>query len=188
MEFFDHMPMLLKTFWFIAIPTSLIFLVQTIMTFAGADAGEGVEADFDSNLEDGEMPFQLFTLRNLINFLLGVSWTGISFYNTIESTGLLIGLSVLVGVLFVMLFFYVIRQLQKLSEDNSFKLTDTIGKNGEVYLSIPGQMNGRGKVLISVKGSVHELDAMTDTEMIASGKTVVVTRLENNNILIVKSL
>lgn len=188
MEFFENMPLLLKTFWFIAIPVSLIFIIQTIMTFAGTDAGEGAEADFDSNLENGDTPFQLFSLRNMINFLLGVSWAGISFYNTIETPGLLIAFSVVIGSAFVVLFFYIMKQLQKLSEDNSFKITDVIGKTGEVYLTIPAEMSGKGKVLISVKGSVHELDAMTDAEKIASGKIVLVTRLENNKILIVKNL
>jgi hypothetical protein len=33
----------------------------------------------DSDTGDVELPFEIFTLRNLINFLLGFSWTGISF-------------------------------------------------------------------------------------------------------------
>jgi hypothetical protein len=37
-----------------------------------------------------DMPFEIFTLRNLINFLLGFSWTGISFYDAIENKMLLI--------------------------------------------------------------------------------------------------
>lgn len=158
------------------------------MTFAGGDAGEGIEADFDSNLDGGDTPFQLFSLRNLINFLLGFSWTGISFYNSIENKGLLIGIALVVGVAFVLLFFYIIKQVQKLAEDNSFKISDTIGKSAEVYLNIPGEKQGKGKVLISVKGSVHELDAMSENASIQAGSVVVVSRVENNKILIVKPL
>ncbi len=55
------------------------------MTFAGVDSHDGLSADFDSDLSHGDTPFQLFTFRNLINFLLGFSWTGISFYGTIDS-------------------------------------------------------------------------------------------------------
>ena len=90
----------------VAIPTSLIFLIQTIMTFAGVDATDGLEADFDGELAHGETPFQLFSLRNLINFLLGFSWTGVSFFNTIENKPLLIGLAVLVGSLLFTFFFF----------------------------------------------------------------------------------
>src|SRR6478736_7965926 len=104
MEILDNLEPLLKTFWFIAIPTSLFFLLQTIMTFVGVDASDGTTADFDGDLEDGDAPFQLFSLRNLINFLLGFSWTGVAFYTTIQSPPILITLAFVVGALFVYLF------------------------------------------------------------------------------------
>ena len=83
MEILENLDILLKTFWFVAIPTSLIFIIQTIMTFMGTDSSDGIQADFDGDLNGADAPFQLFSLRNLINFLLGFSWTGISFYTTI---------------------------------------------------------------------------------------------------------
>ena len=50
MELFENLDALLKTFWFVAIPTSLIFIIQTIMTFMGADSSDGTHADFDGDL------------------------------------------------------------------------------------------------------------------------------------------
>ena len=123
MEILENLDTLLKTFWFVAIPTSLIFIIQTVMTFMGTDSSDGLQPDFDGDLNGADAPFQLFSLRNLINFLLGFSWTGISFYTTISNKPLLIVLSLVVGVLFVYLFFIIIRQVQKLAEDNSFKIT-----------------------------------------------------------------
>ena len=35
MEMLENLSPLLKTFWFVAIPASLIFIIQTIMTFIG---------------------------------------------------------------------------------------------------------------------------------------------------------
>ena len=67
MEFLAEMEPSLRALWYIALPTSMIFLLQTILTFMGSDSGDGVNADFDGNLEGAEAPFQLFTLRNLIN-------------------------------------------------------------------------------------------------------------------------
>lgn len=188
MEFLENMAPLLKTFWFIAIPTSIIFIIQTIMTFMGADASDGVDADFDSNLHGTDAPFQLFSLRNLINFLLGFSWTGISFYSSISSPLLLIGLSLLVGIAFVLLFFAIIKQVQKLGEDNSFKLSNTLNKSAEVYLTIPAHKSGKGKIMISVNGAFHELEAMTEHDKIQTGTVVKITRIENGNILIVEPI
>jgi membrane protein implicated in regulation of membrane protease activity len=187
MEAFEQLDPLLKTFWFIAIPASLIFLLQTIMTFLGADAGDGVQADFDGDFSGDDAPFQLFSFRNLINFLLGVGWTGISFYSTITSPPLLIAVSVIVGILFVYLFFVIIQQVEKLAENNTFKISSALGKTGEVYLNIPGHKQGKGKIMISVNGAFHELDAMTNNASLPSGTVVKVVSIENNNILIVET-
>src|SRR5574339_239888 len=120
MEFFNNLDPFIKVFWFIAIPTSVIFLIQTIMTFAGVDSHDGLSADFDSDLQHGDTPFQLFTFRNLINFLLGFSWTGISFYGTIDNKTILTALSIFIGSAFVGVFFFIINQIQGLAEDNTF--------------------------------------------------------------------
>lgn len=188
MEWFDTLEPLLKTFWLVAIPTSLIFIFQTVMTFMGADATDGLDADFDSNLEGASAPFQLFSLRNLINFLLGFSWAGISFFDLVSNKLTLIILAIAVGVFFVLVFFVIIKQLVKLSEDNSFKLIDTINKTAEVYLSIPEKMAGRGKVMVSVKGSFHELPAMTENDRIPTGAVVRIIKIDTSNNLIVESL
>lgn len=188
MELLESLPTLLKSFWYIAIPTSLIFIIQTIITFSGLDVADGFDTDFSADAHDGGGDFQLFSLRNLINFLLGFSWTGISFYSTIgEHPVFLIVTAFVVGVLFVLLFFIVIKQVQKLAEDNSFKITNTLNKTAEVYLTIPENKNGKGKILISVNGAFHELDAMTENDRIPSGATVKVTKVENN-ILIVETI
>lgn len=188
MEILENLDIQLKTFWFVAIPTSLIFIIQTIMTFMGTDSSDGIQADFDGDLNGADAPFQLFSLRNLINFLLGFSWTGISFYTTISNKPLLIVLSLVVGVIFVYLFFIIIRQVQKLAEDNSFKITNTLNKTAEVYLTIPENKKGKGKIMISVNGSFHELEAMTENDKIQSGAVVKVVRIENDNILLVETI
>lgn len=187
MEILDNLEPLLKTFWLVAIPASLVFIIQTVLTFIGSDSSDGIEADFDGDLNGADAPFQLFSLRNLVNFLLGFSWTGISFYTTISNKPLLITLSLAVGVFFVYLFFLVIRQVQKLAENNSFRITNTLNKTAEVYLTIPENKKGKGKIMISVNGAFHELEAMTEKERIQSGSIVKVVRIENN-ILIVETV
>ena len=188
METFEQLAPLLKTFWLVAIPTSLIFIIQTILTFIGADATDGIEADFTGDLGDTDAPFQLFSFRNLINFLLGFNWTGISFFESIGKTWLLILIAIAVGILFVYFFFIIIKQVQKLAEDNSFKLSNTLGKTAEVYLTIPANKTGKGKVLISVNGAYHELEAITENEEIKSNLLVKITKIESDNLLLVTKI
>lgn len=124
----------------------------------------------------------------MINFLLGFSWTGLSFYNTIDNKNILILISLLVGASFVYLFFIIIRQVQKLSENNSFKINDTIGLIGEVYLPVPANNSGTGKVLVSVKGSLRELDALSEKEEIASQTKVKIVSVVSNSLVKVETI
>ena len=187
LEVFNNLDTLLKGFWMIAIPTSVIFIIQMILTFIGSDASDGTSADFDGDLNGGDTPFQLFSFRNLINFLLGFSWTGISFYKIINNQLLLIALATVVGALFVYLFFLIIRALMKLSEDNTFKINDLKNKTGEVYLKIPAQSLGKGKVLISLKGTNHELSAITNSGTdILSGELIKVVDIKDEILIVEK--
>ncbi len=100
---------------------------------------------------------------------------------------MLIGISVLVGIFFVAVFFFIIKQILKLSEDNSFKIENTINKTAEVYLTIPEAKSGKGKIQISVNGSFHELDAITNSsEKLVSGSTVKVVAVDHNLVIVEK--
>lgn len=158
------------------------------MTFVGMDSHDGVDADFSSDLDHAEAPFQLFSFRNLINFFMGFGWGGIAFWEIVTNKILLTGVALVVGIIFVSLFFLIIRQIQKLAEDNTFKIADTLNKTCSVYLTIPGSKSGRGKIHISVKGSVQELDAMTEGEKIESGATAKVVRVEGSSLLFVEKI
>jgi membrane protein implicated in regulation of membrane protease activity len=188
MEFLNEMDTSLRALWYIALPTSMIFLLQTILTFIGSDSGDGINADFDGNLEGAEAPFQLFTLRNLINFLLGFSWTGITFFEAIPNYTVLLLLSTAAGLGFVWLFFIIIKQITKLAEDNTFKPEHSLQKTGTVYLSIPGHKQGTGKISISVKGSQRELNAITQGEQLETGSAIRVVGVEGGNLLLVEKI
>ncbi len=151
----------------------MIFLFQTVLTFFGIDSEDGID---------------LFTLKNLTHFLVGFSWTAISLYSNLENLFLLYFISFLVGSVFVFTFLFLMKQFGKLSEDNSFQISSCIGKIAEVYLTIPENKTGFGKVMLSVNGSFKELDAMTEFEKILTGQKVKIIRIENNTILFVEKI
>lgn len=177
---------MLKTYWVIAGIASLIFVIQMIMTFIGMDSSDGTGADFDGHT-DVAGPFQLFSLRNLINFFLGFGWGGVCFYNTFDSHVWIAVFAVLTGVIFVLLFFFLIKMLLKLNRNNTFKIEDTLQKTADVYLVIPAAKSGKGKIQISVKGAVHEIDAITADEKIATGMMArVIEIIDNQTVLVTK--
>ena len=189
-ELFNSLEPLQKFFWTIACCASLVFIIQTIMTFIGL----GTDADVDAgpmdgsvdSIEDGALS-GVFSFRNLINFLLGYGWAGVLLFDDIEKRWLLQLLAIAVGLLFVLAFVFMFRQVMKLSHDGSFKMSETVGLKADVYLRIPATRSGRGKVQLSVKGSVHEIDAVTDNDAeIPTGGQVEIVEVLGDDLLLVK--
>ena len=189
-ELFNSLEPLQKFFWTIACCASLVFIIQTIMTFIGLGTDTDVDAgpmdgSVDS-IEDGALS-GVFSFRNLVNFLLGYGWAGVLLFDDIEKRWLLQLVAIAVGLLFVLAFVFMFRQVMKLSHDGSFKMTETVGLKADVYLRIPAARSGRGKVQVSVKGSVHEIDAVTDNDTeIATGGQVEIVEVLGDDLLLVK--
>ncbi|MEZ4903303.1 MAG: serine protease [Spirosomataceae bacterium] len=188
MEFLATADPFLKGLWYITLPTSIIFLLQTLLTFMGGDASDGLDADFDGDLSHTSGPFQLFTFRNLVNFLLGFGWTGIGFYSVIPNKMVLVALSVVVGLGLVGLFFIIIKQISKLSQDNTMRIENAIGKTAQVYLVIPARQEGYGKIHVSIQNTLRELNAITkNSQPIPTGASVKITEILTDGTLVVET-
>ncbi len=176
-----------KVIWCITIPVSVIFILQMILTFAGMDANGDLDADFDGDMhvDHGDAPFQLFTFRNFINFLLGFGWTVISFENVIKSQALLILMGVGVGCLLVAAVMYIFMSLSKMAQQGNMDINNAVDQTCEVYLTIPEKKSGLGKVHIHIQGTLRELDAITLGDRIPTGSLVRVLSVTKNNLLLV---
>ena len=136
--------------------------------------------DFDGNTMDTGGAVSLFSIRSLVNFFVGFGWAGVSFYNDISSKALLYFVAICVGCLFSYATVFLIRKMKKLEHNGAYKIADCVGKSCDVYLRIPAAGEGKGKVQISLNGSIHEFDAVSTGEAIATGKRVKVVAVEGN--------
>ena len=171
-----------------AIPASTIFIIQLIMTFVGmGDHGDlSGDADVDA---DTQMPFHFFTFRNLINFLLGFSWTGISFYTTIENRAWLTLLGVIIGLVLVAIVMLLLYGLSRAVQSGNIDIHNAVGRPATVYFPIPPARKGSGKVQLSVQQAVREYDAITGTDkIIPTGRMVRVTGVIDSGTLLVEPL
>ena len=105
----------MKVLWGITLTASLIFVIQTIATFIGADA----DTDFDipdGNLDTGitesmDPGMNLLTFRNFVNFFLGFGWSAILLKDSIQSKGVLLLVAILIGVALVAMVMYLFNLL-----------------------------------------------------------------------------
>ena len=184
----------MRMYWGIAIFASLVFLIQMVMTFVGIGDADGVDADFDLSADadggtlDAGGSLQLFSVRNIVNFLLGVGWGGVCLSSSIDSRPLLAFAALLTGCVFVTLFAFIYKQMRKLEHNGTFRIEDSVGKVADVYLRIPARRSAEGKVQYSFQGSVQELPAITDGEMIPSGAKVRVLQVVGDHTLLVERI
>lgn len=190
-EWFNQLDPNLRIYWGIAIFSSLIVLVQMTMSFLGTgdiDTGD-IDADFDADTDanadslDDAGAMHLISIRNIFYFLLGFGWTGVSFWNVIDNPAILGLVAFIGGCVFVAIFIFIFRQMMKLQSNGAFNINDAVGRVCDVYLRIPANHQGQGKVQISLNGSVQELDARTAGEQIPSGKKVRVLQVIDNKVL-----
>ena len=188
--------LVMKILWGVTLAASLIFIIQSILTFIGADAGDGgIDTDFDTGFDTEaadaavEGGTNLYTFRNFVNFILGFGWSAILLQEKIHSVPLLLIVSVIVGVALVAVVMSLFKWLSGMQQSGNINVyKSAVGCNGTVYLTIPGERGGEGKVQISINNAVREYDAVTDGDALKTGTPIRVTEVINANTVLVEPL
>ncbi len=194
--------------WILAIPSTVILILQTILLLFGVGAGE--DADFDSDTSglgdspdlpgdadiDGDGEFdgvmqdsglRLFTVRGLVAFFSVGSWSGITALSLGAHPLLAIFIALVMGSLALLFVAYFIKWTLRLQHDGTMKPNEAVGKEGEVYMTIGANRSSRGKVNVIIGQQLVELDAVTDSdEPLKYGERVKVTQVLGDNTLVVE--
>lgn len=202
----DSLSLVSQIFACIAIPATLVLLIQTLLMLLGigSEAADGQDmspgdlssdADgvFGDDLPDGNYDvldfdlLHLFTVRGIIAFFVVFGWVG--FVMDSADIGLLITLpvSLVCGFAMMLVIAILIRAIMKLRNNGNLDNRNAVGVSGKVYLTVPGERRGEGKVNVMLQGSYVERDAVTDeAEDIPTGCEVVVAGLSGQTTLVVK--
>ena len=184
----------MKLLWGVTLTATLVFIIQTVMTFLGADADGDFDVDVDTSMDGADLSnieggSNLYTFRNFVNFFLGFGWTAILLQNSVKSTGLRVVLAVLVGVALVVAVMYLFKWLSSMQQSGNINVYKAaVGCQGTCYLRIPAERSGEGKVQITIQGAVREYNAVTDGDEIKTGTSVKVLEAVDANTLLVEGL
>ena len=184
----------MKLLWGVTLTATLIFLIQTVMTFLGADADSDFDVDVDTSMDGADLSnieggSNLYTFRNFVNFFLGFGWTAILLQEQVKSTALRIFIAVLVGVILVVAVMYLFKWLSTMQQSGNINVYQAAaGCQGKCYLTIPAERSGEGKVQITIQGAVREYNAVTDGDTIKTGTPIKVIETIDANTLLVEEL
>lgn len=183
----SSLSVIMKILWGVTLAATLVFIIQSILTFIGADIDS--DTDFDASLDGMDSGMNLYTFRNFVNFLLGFGWTAILLKDSIRSRIVLVVVAALVGIALVVIVMYMFKLLAGMQQNGAIDLQkDAVGCTGKVYIPIPGERKGEGKVQITINNSVREYVAMTDGDDIKTDTPIKVVEVLNASTLLVEEL
>ncbi len=179
----------------IAIPSTVILIIQIIMMLVGfgaeADADADIELDSDMDTDVPDAGLSFFTMRGIVSMLCIMGWSGLVFLD--PSLGLPlpagIAISVALGALAMVLVAFAMRGISRLQSSGNLDLHNAIGKVGQVYLTIPAGGASAGKVNLVVQEQYKEFSAITTSEdPIKTGQYVRVVALSESGVLVVEPI
>lgn len=171
-----------QIFLLIAIPSSVILIIQTILLLIGLD--DELDADADPFDDDG---LALFSVRGIVSMLCIAGWSGFALCGTALPLVLSITLAVIFGILTLIGMAFLMRALQRLQSSGNIQVSNTVGKVGQVYIPIPPNATTAGKINITVQEKYSEFSAITmENELLATGTYVRVVAVNDAGILVVE--
>lgn len=199
----EALPLFEKVLWCIAIPFSILTVLQVILEMLGAgdsgtDTGADGGMDMDMDAADGDIsgghvhghdisPFNMFTVKGFIIFFTAFGWISLAAHRAGIPAFFSSLIGAFVGICCMALFAWIFRLLHSLSEEGNLQIKNAMAKKGTVYLKIPAQRSSKGKVTVSVQGALREFSAMTDGDEIPTGTPIqVIDVLGDSTLLVAK--
>jgi len=199
-QWWEALTLDLHIFYAIGIVSTVVLLIQLLMTVIGVDHDTALEGggDIDGiDLQAGDVGgpvehasgLHVVSTRTIVAFLAGFGWTGA----IARTGGLSIPVAVLValavGVMLMLLVYWLMRALYSLRQSGNLDFGNAIGEVGTVYVRVPAAGKGAGQVQVVVQGRLVTAAAVTeDHEPITSGRRIKVTGLLGGNLLKVEAI
>ena len=194
----DSLNTITQFFYVVAIPATLILVIQTILTLIGIAGGEndmmpdeggsfgdGIDPDGDG-VPDFTADFRMFSVRGMVAFFSVFGWVGVILS---QSSHWIITFITAIGSGFaaMLIIAYLFYGISRLQASGNIDYSRAAGKTATVYLRIPPNRGGNGKIHLILSDSLVEMNAMTDrNEQIRSGDFVRVESVMDGNIALVK--
>ena len=192
MEFWTDFSLLAKILFCTGLASTAVLLIQIILLIIGFAAGSfdvgGVDTDFGGDVSTDDLSGSgvgWFTVKGLVAFFSIGSWTGFAMDVSGCHEALTICISILTGVIALVGVGLLYRAMNKLQSNGILNLKNAIGKEAEVYLTIPANNSGVGKVTLEIQDRLIEANARTNKECsIPTGSTVKVISVSNGELIV----
>lgn len=212
-EWWNSLGIVLQVFYCIAIPATLVIIIQTILIMMGMGDDCSGGADFnpsdtsglsgvDGDITDlpdaaghGEVmdgscahdvgAMQIFTLQGIMTFLCVFGWSGIICTVLGLHIALAILISIVLGFAAMVGVAKIIQLTGKLAQNGTVDIRNLLGAKATVYIPVPGKGKGQGKVNVAVGEMFSEFTAITDeSETIPTNTSVRIIDIRGDAVVV----
>jgi hypothetical protein len=205
--------MLGQTLACVAIPGTILLIVQTLLLVLGGAVGHDADStQFDhggAELDDGDHDFaadrdfdytdanshdmansgdglRVFTIRGLVAFSAVGGWTGLALWDASRNAAVTLLGAAVAGSAALVFAAFVIKWALKLQEAGNINPRNALAQIATVYIPIQPKRSHVGQVTLMLQGRYIEMDAVTDNENpLKTGQTVQVVAIQGASTLVV---
>lgn len=191
-QWWNNLDVFSRVYALIAIPSTLVLIVQTVLLFFGAGE-DGIDLNGDGQIDTpgdgGSDGLSLFSIRGIMALLCVGGWSGLALYASGVNRALTIIISLVCGTAALFMIAYLMKAAMKLQSSGNINLSSAVGKTGRVYIPIPPHTQGSGKINLTLQERFIEAEAVTTADRrLATGETVRVVATDGSGMLVVEPL
>jgi len=151
-------------------------------------AGDAHDATHGHGADHGEssMFFRMLSFRALVAAAAFFGWSGLAATEGGLSEMRAFSVAFGAGLLAMYLVAWLMHALTRLHAEGNVEIAQAIGASGTVYLSIPANREGFGKVHVNVQQRTMEYSAVTRDDTLPTGMPIVVVGVIDNETLEVR--
>lgn len=177
-----------------AIVGGVLVGMQLVLQLLGLGGDHDVDAHADVDVDHGDLHGEagteghgnlfagVLSFKALSAFAGVFGLVGLTVWDSLGQPAR-IGTAAASGIASMFLVAWTMRGLARLYASGTVNVRNAVGATGTVYLRVPGQGTGRGKVTIEIQGRSMEFPAVTDGDTLETGMTVTVEAVEGDDLL-----
>jgi hypothetical protein len=170
-----------------ALVGTIFFLIRLKLMLLGI-AGD---LDMDHDVHDSGDAFQILSIQSIAAFAMGFGWGGLGAMRGFAWEGPAVVITaVLIGAGMVWLLAILLKGVADLQSSGNIMLAQTVGKEGEVYTTIPAGGSGRIRLVIAERLRTYTAIAAPEggAEDIPTGARVrVISTNPDNTVTVVRA-
>lgn len=179
-----------------AVVGGTVLLVQFVLTLVGLggdaldlDLPEGVDADgdfggdIDTDVDadlghtDSSWMFGLVSTRTLTAAMAFFGLGGLAAQSAGASPPMALGVAIAAAVAAMVAVYWLMRGLMSLKAEGTARIQHAVGRHATVYVTIPAETSGQGKIQMNLQGRTMEYLALTPGHALPPGTKIVVTNI-----------